>query len=281
MDNDNQRDLEPGIHRSPKTQTSYGGYLRLDRILNAQQSLTACHDEMLFIIQHQVSELWLRLMIHELRAAINYLVADKPNPALKVLARVKRVQQQLFGQWAVLETMTPHDYLSFRDQLSSSSGLHSAQYRMVEFILGNKQAEMLAMFDHDPAMRQTLADALHAPSLYDVFLHHLARCGHAVPQTLLRRDFSQPHRRDQGLLPVFKRIYQAPSQHWSAHNLCESLVDVEENFQMWRFRHMKAVERIIGHRRGTGGSSGVGFLKQALDLTFFPELLDVRGELGR
>jgi tryptophan 2,3-dioxygenase len=282
MSDENQRDLEPGIHRDLKTRLSYGGYLHLEQILSAQHPLSqpAYHDEMLFIIQHQVSELWLKLMIHELKGAIVYLDADEADLALKVLARVKQVQRQLFEQWAVLETMTPHEYLKFRDQLGPSSGFQSAQYRMVEFLLGNKQADMLSVFEHDPDTRDALAEVLHARSLYDAFLHYLARHGHAVPAALLQRDVSQPHRRNDDLLPVYKRIYEAPSEHWGAYYLCETLVDIEENFQMWRFRHMKTVERIIGHRRGTGGSSGVGFLKQALELTFFPELLDVRTELG-
>lgn len=282
MSHENQRDLEPGIHRDLGERLTYGGYLHLDEVLAAQHPLSQppYHDEMLFIIQHQVSELWLKLMIHELRAAIGYLDRDDAGLALKVLARVKQVQRQLFEQWAVLETMTPHEYLQFRDRLGPSSGFQSAQYRMVEFMLGNKQPDMLDVFDHDPATRERLREVLESRSLYDAFLHYLARQGHAVPASALERDVAQPHHRQPELLPVFKRIYETPAEHWNAYDLCETLVDIEENFQMWRFRHMKTVERIIGHRRGTGGSSGVGFLKQALELTFFPELLDVRTELG-
>ncbi|KRF01819.1 tryptophan 2,3-dioxygenase [Frateuria sp. Soil773] len=279
---DNQRELEAGIERDLDGRMTYAGYLRLDTLLSAQQPLSqpAYHDEMLFIVQHHVAELWLKLVIHELRAALEFLRADRADPCLKVLARVKQIQRQLFEQWAVLETMTPHEYLAFRDTLGPSSGFQSVQYRTVEFLLGNKNADMLAVFAHDPAATRTLREALDAPSLYDEVLRWLARRGHAVPAAVLRRDVSQPWQREDDLLPVFRRIYEAPEKFWAEFHLCETLMDIEESFQLWRFRHMKAVERIIGHRRGTGGSSGVGFLKKALDLTFFPELLEVRTVLG-
>lgn len=279
----NQRALEAGITRDLKDRLSYGGYLQLDTLLSAQQpvSETGNHDELLFIIQHQVSELWMKLIIHELRLAIAHLQRDELGPVQKILARVKQVQRQLFEQWSVLETLTPSEYLRFRDSLGPSSGFQSHQYRLIEFMLGNKNADMLDVFEHAPVIRAELAAALSAPSLYDEFLGHLARCGHAVPQACVERDFSQTHTREPELIPVFKRIYEDTDTHWAAYAMCEQLVDVEESFQLWRFRHMKTVERIIGYRRGTGGSSGVGFLKQALELTFFPELLDVRTVLGR
>ena len=279
---DNQRELEAGIERDLSGRMTYAGYLRLDTLLSAQRPVSdpPYHDEMLFIVQHHVSELWLKLLIHELRAAMAFLRGERIGPALKVLARVKQVLRQLFEQWAVLETMTPHEYLAFRDALGPSSGFQSAQYRTVEFLLGNKHAGMLDVFAHDAAIQQGLHDTLHAPGLYDEALHWLARHGHAVPRDILERDVSQPWQRHESLLPVFRRIYESPESFWSEFHLCETLVDVEESFQLWRFRHMKAVERIIGHRRGTGGSSGVGFLKQALELSFFPELLDVRTVLG-
>jgi tryptophan 2,3-dioxygenase len=282
MADENLRALEAGIRTDLERTSTYARYLKLDVLLSAQQpvSAPAYHDEMLFIVQHHVAELWLKLVIHELQAAIIHLRADNSDAALKVLARVKQIQQQLFNQWAVLETMTPHEYLQFRDLLGPASGFQSLQYRMVEFLLGNKHPEMLSVFAHDPAAQQALSATLDAPSLYDEVLRWLARRGHAVPVAVLERNVREAWQRRADLVPVFKRIYGAPAQFWAEYDLCETLVDVEENFQLWRFRHMKAVERIIGHRRGTGGSSGVGFLKKALELTFFPELLDVRTELG-
>lgn len=281
MTETNQRELEAGIQRDLSGRMTYASYLRLDTLLSAQRPVSdpVYHDEMLFIVQHHVAELWLKLMIHELRATIADLDADRADQALKKLARVKRIQDQLFNEWAVLETMTPHEYLKFRDALGPSSGFQSVQYRTVEFLLGNKNADMLTVFAHDPTAQAGLRDTLEAPGLYDAVLHWLARRGHAVPQALLARDVRAGWKREESLLPVFKRIYEAPEKFWAEYALCETLVDVEENFQLWRFRHMKAVERIIGYRKGTGGSSGVGFLKKALDLTFFPELLEVRTEI--
>ena len=279
---DNQRDLEVGITTDLRGRLTYDGYLRLDALLSAQQPLSdpPHHDEMLFIIQHQTSELWLKLLIHELSAALRYLQSDDIEPVQKILARVKQVQRQLFEQWSVLETLTPTEYAEFRHVLGPSSGFQSLQYRTVEFLLGNKNASMIAVFDYAPELQARLSGILHAPSLYDEFLRHLARAGHAVPADCVQRDFSQPHRYNAELLPMFEVIYRDPDTHWAAYALCEQLVDVEASFQLWRFRHMKTVERIIGFKRGTGGSSGVGFLKQALELTFFPELLAVRTVLG-
>ena len=282
MSDDNRRALEPGIERDLAGRTTYAGYLDLPRLLDAQHPLSRPehHDEMLFIVQHQVSELWMKLIIHELRAAIAHLQQDRLDPCAKILARVKQVQRQLFEQWAVLETLTPSEYLEFRHVLGPASGFQSLQYRCIEFLLGNKNSEMVAVFAHDADAQRTLRAILEAPGLYDEFLRHLARAGHAVPRDCIERDWSQPHHREPALVPVFRRIYADTHTHWAAYALCEQLVDVEESFQLWRFRHMKTVERIIGHKRGTGGSSGVGFLKQALELTFFPELLEVRTVLG-
>ena len=282
MSDDNRRALEPGIERDLAGRTTYAGYLDLPRLLDAQHPLSRPehHDEMLFIVQHQVSELWMKLVIHELRAAIAHLQQDRLDPCAKILARVKQVQRQLFEQWAVLETLTPSEYLEFRHVLGPASGFQSLQYRCIEFLLGNKNSEMVAVFAHDADAQRTLRVILEAPGLYDEFLRHLARRGHAVPAACIERDWSQPHHREPALVPVFRRIYADTHTHWAAYALCEQLVDVEESFQLWRFRHMKTVERIIGHKRGTGGSSGVGFLKQALELTFFPELLEVRTVLG-
>lgn len=280
--NPNLRPLESGITRDLSNRVTYDGYLMLERLLDAQQPLSRPehHDEMLFIIQHQTSELWMKLVIHELEAAIVRLRADDLGPCLKILARVKHIQRQLFEQWAVLETLTPSEYMQFRHVLGPASGFQSLQYRSIEFLLGNKNADMLPVFDHAPAQRERLATLLHSPSLYDEFLRHLGRSGHAVPAACLERDVSQPHQREPGLIPVLQRIYENPEEYWSAYHLCEQLVDVEESFQLWRFRHMKTVERVIGYKRGTGGSSGVAFLKRALELTFFPELLEVRSVLG-
>ena len=278
----NQRELEAGIHTDLQGRLTYGGYLCLDRLLSAQQPLSnpAHHDEMLFIIQHQTSELWLKLLDHELRAAMGHLQRDEVWQCRKVLARGKQVLRQLTEQWSVLETLTPSEYMGFRDVLGPSSGFQSLQYRCIEFLLGNKNADMLLVFGHDPDGQAKLRQALEAPSLYDEVLRLFARKGHAISAALLERDVTQPHHRDPSLVPVFKRIYENAREFWAEYHLCEQLVDVEEMFQLWRFRHMKTVERIIGFRRGTGGSSGVSFLKRALDLTFFPELIDVRTEIA-
>ena len=279
----NRRELEPGIVLDMKDRLTYAGYLQLDRLLTAQRPLSSPphHDEMLFIIQHQTSELWMKLMLHELAAAIRHTQADDLGPCFKILSRVKHIQMQLFQQWAVLETLTPSEYLEFRAALGSSSGFQSVQYRQIEFMLGNKNAANLEVFRHDERTFGELSEALNRPSLYDEFLRHLHRRGLPVPIDCVERDWAAPYQRHAGLLPVFKTIYEAPQTWWDAYEMCEKLIDVEEYFQLWRFRHMKTVERIIGRQRGTGGSSGVSFLKQALDLTFFPELLDVRTELGR
>jgi tryptophan 2,3-dioxygenase len=278
---DNRRDLEAGIETDLEGRLTYGGYLRLDVLLSAQQprSVPPHHDEMLFIVQHQVSELWMKLVIHEMAAAMDFLRRDQVWQTRKVLARCKSVLRQLIEQWAVLETMTPSEYLEFRETLGPSSGFQSLQYRIMEFVLGNKNADMLKVFDHDPAGQARLKGVLEAPSLYDEFLRYLSRFGHAVPGHHLERDWREPHVADAALLPVFERIYGDTDRYWREYSLCEDLVDLETQFQLWRFRHMRTVQRIIGFRRGTGGSSGVAFLKRALDLEFFPELFEVRTTL--
>jgi len=278
----NQRELEAGIHTDLAGRMSYGGYLQLDRLLDAQRPVSdpVQHDELLFIIQHQVSELWMKLMIHELRSANAHLRAGELGSTQKVFARCKQVLRQLTEMWSVLETLTPSDYMRFRDILGPSSGFQSLQYRTIEFLLGNKNPSMLKVFAHDPAAEASLREVLEAPSLYDEALRWLARQGHDVPAHLVERDWTVQHVSDPGLLPVFERIYEDPDAHWAAYHLCEELVDIESQFQLWRFRHMRTVMRIIGFRPGTGGSSGVGFLKKALDLTFFPELFEVRTRIG-
>ncbi|MBC3191152.1 tryptophan 2,3-dioxygenase [Pseudonocardia sp. C8] len=282
--NDSTRPLEEGIVRDFAEDTgnlSYGRYLRLDRILDAQQprSRPEHHDEMLFIIQHQTSELWLKLVLHELRTAAEDMAADDLGLALKRLARVKHIQRTLIEQWSVLATLTPTEYVQFRGALGTSSGFQSYQYRAVEFVLGNKDAAMLEMFTDDAHAHGMLSEALHAPSLYDQFLRLLARRGFAVPADLLERDVTLAHTFHPGLVPVLAEAYADTEHHWDVYEACEQLVDIEENFQLWRFRHLKTVERTIGTRSGTGGSSGRDFLRRALELTFFPELYAVRTAL--
>jgi tryptophan 2,3-dioxygenase len=279
---ENQRPLEDGIVHDFKVNLSYGRYLHLDEILHAQHpvSVPEHHDELLFILQHQTSELWLKLVLHELRAVQRQLAKDELRPALKGLARVKHIQRTLTEQWSVLATLTPSEYAEFRSFLGTSSGFQSYQYRAVEFMLGNKDRRMLSIFNDEPDARAMLVDALEAPSVYDEFLRYLARHGHDVPVELLQRDVTLPYTFNEDLVPVFKAIYSNPELFWAAYEACEELVDLEENFQLWRFRHLKTVERTIGFKRGTGGSSGVKFLREALDLTFFPELYAVRTEIG-
>ncbi|MDA0738642.1 MAG: tryptophan 2,3-dioxygenase [Nitrospirae bacterium] len=273
--------IEAGIKLDLRGQLTYEGYLDLDRLLSAQKPLSnpPHHDELLFIIQHQTSELWMKLILHELQAAIRHIQQDNLNPCFKILSRVKQIQRQLFEQWSVLETLTPNEYAQFRKVLGHASGFQSVQYRKIEFILGNKNADVIEVFQYSEPVYQEIAKILHAPSLYDEFLRYLARCGYPIPEECLERDWSKAHVRHPTLVSVFKQIYDDPEAQWKAYEMCEKLVDVEENFHLWRFRHLKTVERIIGYKRGTGGSSGVGYLKRALDLTFFPELFDVRTEI--
>jgi tryptophan 2,3-dioxygenase len=276
-----ERAIEADIVTDFRERMSYGSYLHLDTLLSAQVPVSdpEHHDEMLFIIQHQTSELWLKLVLHELLAARDMLARDELQPALNALARVKHIQRTLTEQWSVLATLTPSEYAEFRSFLATSSGFQSWQYRAVEFVLGNKNADMVPVFDHHPEAQEMLRELLHEPSLYDEFLGYLHRQGHEVPAELLERDWTQPHRFCADLVPTFTRIYEHSHEHWMAYEACEELIDVEDNFQLWRFRHLRTVERIIGSKRGTGGSSGVPFLRKALDLTFFPELYAVRSEI--
>ena len=282
MVTENVRPIEPEVQRDFSRSMSYGDYLALDQLLSAQhpRSEPPQHDELLFIVQHQTSELWLKLILHELRSARSLLTTDDLAPALKRLARVKRIQEVLIEQWGVLATLTPSEYAQIRPFLATSSGFQSWQYRAVEFLLGNKNVEMVRVFDHDAAAHGLLDTLLREPSLYDEFLRYLARHGYAVPPALLDRDWTLPHTLDPELVHVFGEVYAAPAEHWGVYETCEELVDLEDNMQLWRFRHLKVVERTIGHKRGTGGSSGVDFLRRALDLTFFPELYAVRSEIG-
>ncbi len=276
------RELEDSIRTDLRDALTYGGYLDLDRLLHAQhpRSSPEHHDELLFIVQHQTSELWLKLALHELRAAREDLVDDHLEHALKCLARVKNIQRTLIEQWSVLATLTPREYAEFRDSLANASGFQSFQYRAIEFVLGNKNARMLELFVADPEAHALLTKLLEEPTLYDAFLGLLARSGYPVPEEILTRDHREPWRFQPALVPIFRRIYESTEAPWGLYEACESLVDVEDNFQLWRFRHLRTVQRTIGFKTGTGGSSGVGFLRKALDLTFFPELYAVRTEIG-
>ena len=277
----NKRELEESIVVDLQRGSTYGDYLCLDQLLSAQKprSERGHHDEMLFIIQHQTSELWMKLLIHELDAAVAFVKEDKLEQSLKVLARVAQIQRMLFEQWGVLETLTPSEYLGFREALGPASGFQSYQYRAIEFALGNKDANSLKPHRNTPELYAALKVRLEQPSLYDEFLRYLARRGHAIPPDRLERDFTASYEASDAVTAAVRRIYEDTERYWAEYEMCEKLVDIEERFQLWRFRHMTTVKRIIGFRRGTGGSSGVGFLKKALDLVFFPELWDARTDL--
>lgn len=276
-----QREIETGIVTDHAGRQTYSTYLRLDRLLSAQEPLSdpAHHDELLFIIQHQTTELWFKLIIHELRAAMACIADDDLEPSFKILARVKHIQTLLFDQWNVLSTLTPTEYSQFRSVLGSGSGFQSVQYRWVEFLLGNKDRRMIEMHRHDPEAVEQLTAALEAPSIYDEFLRHLARRGLPIPQHVLDRDITTPHKSDPGVVEALRQIYAEPNDRWDAYEMCEKLVDIEEHFSLWRFRHVRVVERVIGFKTGTGGSSGVPFLRKMVDHTFFPELWEVRTHL--
>lgn len=258
---------------------SYGGYLSLDALLECQNVRTDSHDEMMFIIIHQASELWMKLCIHEISAAMREIENDNLGAAFKMLSRVSRIQGQLRQSWAVLSTMTPSDYLSFRDDLGQSSGFQSYQYREIEYALGNKNAALMEVHRKNPERYERLKSVLNAPSFYDLCLQHLARQGFAIPQDYLQRDWSQAYVPCAEVEAAWAEVYSSTGEHWQQYELAEKLVDLEHEFQMWRFSHMKTVERIIGYRKGTGGTSGVAFLEKALSLRFFPELWTVRTEI--
>jgi tryptophan 2,3-dioxygenase len=260
----------------------YGSYLDLERLLAAQHPLSQpVHpDEVLFIIQHQTSELWFKLVLHELRSVRGYLDADDVSRARKALARVKHIFRTLAEQWSVLATLTPSEYAEFRGFLGPSSGFQSHQYRAVEFILGNKNQGMLSVFESKPEVHAELTELLDSPTVYDAFMRFLARRGHDVPAEVLQRDVRRAWVEVPGLVPVFQRIYDDTTANWVEYATCEDLVDLEDAFQFWRFRHLRTVQRTIGFKTGTGGSSGVAFIERALDLTFFPELYTVRTGIG-
>jgi tryptophan 2,3-dioxygenase len=274
------RPLEPGVRTDLGGDLDYGGYLHLDQLLSAQHPLSDHHDELLFVIQHQTTELWLKLMIHELLGARDFLDADDLAPARKSLARVKNILRTITEQWGVLATLTPSEYAEFRGVLGPASGFQSMQYRAVEFLLGNKHPSMLKVFEGNERAHAMLSGILDSPTVYDAFLRLMARRGLAVPAAVLERDVREPWVEVPELVPVFREVYEDTHAHWDLYETSEDLVDVEDAFQLWRFRHLRTVQRTIGYKPGTGGSSGVGFLRRALDLTFFPELISVRTEIG-
>jgi tryptophan 2,3-dioxygenase len=255
---------------------SYGDYLQLDAILGAQHPLSDAHDEMLFIIQHQTSELWMRLAIHELRAARRAIAKDEVSPAMKMLARVSRIFEQLNSAWDVLRTMTPSEYTHFRSKLGQSSGFQSSQYRLIEYLLGNRNHAMLRPHAHDAEITRLLETELATPSLYDEVLRLADRKGLAMPASVLTRDVRETHSLNEGVLQAWRRVYEAPETHWMLYELAEKLVDFEDYFRRWRFNHVTTVERVIGFKRGTGGTGGVSYLKRMLEIELFPELWRVR-----
>ena len=267
---------DEAVHWDLSESLSYSQYLKLDKLLGAQQPLSYHHDEMLFIIIHQVSELWMKLCLHELNTTIDCVRRDDLGPTFKMLARVSTIQQQLLQSWDVLATITPSDYSAFRNTLGRSSGFQSPQYRMLEFSIGNKNAETIEVFKGDPAAYEMLERALHAPSLYDEVLRLLSRRGLDVPAEAVDRDFARPYQASKQVAAAWLSVYHNSVKEWDLYGLAERLVDLDYKFQLWRFAHVKTVERIIGHKRGTGGTGGVSYLTKALELRFFPELWTIR-----
>jgi tryptophan 2,3-dioxygenase len=272
----NSRVVEDGIHTDLKDEMSYSDYLRLDQLLSAQHPLSDQHDEMLFIIIHQSSELWLKLAGHELNKALQCIREGDFGPAFKVISRVKHIFIQLTQSWNILSTLTPSDYLKFRGDLGRSSGFQSAEYRKLEFLLGNKNRDLLKVHQNDPAVYRELERLLIQPSLYDEVIGALVSAGFSIDEAHLKRDFTQPYSANSSVTAAWLTVYRQPDEFFDLYELAEKLVDIEDAFQQWRFKHMYTVQRIIGHKRGTGGSTGVSFLKKALDVSFFPELFEVR-----
>lgn len=270
---------EEGAQLDFSKDMSYGDYLHLDKVLSAQHPLSPEHNEMLFIVQHQTSELWMKLMLHELQAAVANVAADRLPEAFKMLARVSRIMEQLVHAWDVLATMTPPEYSAIRPYLANSSGFQSAQYRRIEFMLGNKNAAMLQPHAHRPDLLAEVQAVFEKPSLYDEAIRLLARRGIAVPAEALERDWTQPYRGNDGVKAAWLEVYRTPERHWELYQMGEELVDLEDAFRLWRFRHVTTVERVIGFKRGTGGTGGVSYLRKMLDVVLFPELWALRTEL--
>ncbi|HEY0833250.1 MAG TPA: tryptophan 2,3-dioxygenase [Azospirillum sp.] len=265
-----------GAHTDFAVDMSYGDYLGLDRLLHSQVPLSDNHNELLFIIQHQTTELWMKLILHELTAARASIASDDLGPAFKMLARVARVMNQLIQAWDVLSTLTPSEYTAFRDSLGRSSGFQSYQYRTIEFLLGNKNAGMVTPHRHRSDLARALEAALTSPSLYDESIRALARAGFAVDAEALERDWTQPYHVNDSVRDAWLAVYRAPDRYWSLYELAEKLVDLEDSFRQWRFRHVTTVERVIGAKPGTGGTAGVSYLRKVLDVRLFPELWDLR-----
>jgi len=270
---------EEGAQLDFKEDMSYGDYLHLDQVLTAQHPLSPDHNEMLFIVQHQTSELWMKLMLHELRAAVAAIASDELGTAFKMLARVSRIMEQLVHAWDVLATMTPPEYSAIRPYLSASSGFQSYQYRCIEFTMGNKNAAMLKPHAHRPDLLAQVEQAWRAPSLYDESLRLLARRGVAMPASHLERDWTQPYVESDAVRDGWLVVYRDPKKHWDLYQLGEELTDLEDTFRLWRFRHVTTVQRIIGFKRGTGGTGGVSYLRKMLDTELFPEVWSLRTEL--
>jgi len=267
---------DEAVHWDLGSSISYGEYLQLEKLLAAQQPISSQHNEMVFILVHQVSELWMRLMLHELTAALECIRRDDLDPALKMLARISRTQTQLLTVWDVLSTLTPFEYSAFRNALGRSSGFQSVQYRLLEFLFGNKHAAMIEVHKRDARAYELLARALAEPSLYDEVLRLLSRRGYGIPEGYLSRDFSEPYQASKQVAGAWLGVYHNADQAWDLYELAERLVDLDYNFQLWRYHHLKTVERIIGYKPGTGGTGGVSYLAKALELKFFPELWQIR-----
>lgn len=270
---------QEGAQMSFKERMSYSDYLHLERVLDAQETLSSAHDELLFIIQHQTSELWMKLAIHEIRSAAHAIHNDQLQPAFKMLSRVARIFEQLTGAWDVLRTMTPSEYTEFRNELGQSSGFQSYQYRAIEFLAGNRNLAMLRPHAHRPDIMEKLEQILAEPSLYDEALRLLARNGFDIGDEAKRTNWRETRGENEKVLAAWKAVYAAPQEHWMLYELAEKLVDFEDYFRRWRFNHVTTVERIIGLKRGTGGTAGVSYLRKMLEVVLFPELWNVRTQL--
>ncbi|NYE06564.1 tryptophan 2,3-dioxygenase [Bacillus niacini] len=278
-DENRKLELEKSIQTDFQKAMSYGDYLHLDKILSSQHRLSDHHDEMLFIIIHQTSELWMKLILHEVTEAIQFIRQNDLEPSFKILSRVSRIQQQLIQSWSVLSTLTPSEYLEFRDKLGQSSGFQSYQNRLIEFALGNKNAQTLSVYQHQQELYKKMHHALHKPSIYDAAIQALVARGIHVDDEVLNRDLSKNYEPNLSVEEAWLTVYRNVDQYWDLYELAEKLVDIGHQQQIWRFNHMTTVERIIGHKQGTGGSSGVTYLKRVLDQHFFPELWSIRTKL--
>ncbi|QKG84588.1 tryptophan 2,3-dioxygenase [Kroppenstedtia pulmonis] len=279
MKKQSESKMEQGIHRNFSHHMTYGDYLQLDRILSSQKRLSDHHDEMLFIIIHQTSELWMKLILHELEAAVKSIRRDELEPAFKMLSRVSRIQTQLIQSWDVLSTLTPAEYMEFRGKLGRSSGFQSYQNRLIEFTLGHKEEKVLEVYRHQPELHHRLNQALQEPGLYDAAIQSMATRGLPIAEECLNRDWTQNYQAHPSVEEAWLTVYRDVEKYWDLYELAEKLVDVEDRQQQWRFNHMKTVERVIGSKAGTGGSSGIHYLKRVLDHRFFPELWSLRTQL--